>query len=324
VLLLAACGDDGDEPSSPAAPSTVNVLAGLNDQQDPNIVVTEFLPEAASIVAGSTVEWRFTGPEPHSVTFLAAGQTAPSPESPEGEALFAPSTPPATTYDGKSLANSGLQPLGPEPAPPFRLTFPTKGQFNYVCIIHPLMTGTITVADKDATVDTQADINERADRELGTWLEEGRAAKKTLSDAAPKQVKNADDSTTWTYEAGITKEHSDVLAFAPSSGEVRPGDTVTFVNNSLAPHTASFAGGGQLPQSPLDPATNTPTGPSPATLKLAGGPYNSGVLPPAAPPNAPPPEAVRSYSFVIPDAGSYQYVCLYHANSSMVGTIKVA
>ncbi len=75
VVLLAACGDDSDDNSpSSAEPTTVSLLAGINDQQDPNIAILEFLPESVTIAAGSTVEWRFTGPEPHSVTFLPPGQ----------------------------------------------------------------------------------------------------------------------------------------------------------------------------------------------------------------------------------------------------------
>jgi plastocyanin len=326
VMVLAGCGDDGDDDASPtpAAPTTVNVLAGVNDQADPNIAVLEFLPETISVSTGSTVEWRFAGPEPHSVTFLPPGQTPPSPESPEGEALFAPSTPLLTNYDGTSLANSGLLPLGPTAASPFSLTFPTAGDYSYICVIHPLMTGEVTVVGEGAAVDTQADINERADGELARWLDEGRAAKKKLTDAAPKQVKNADDSTTWTYEMGTTTEHTDILAFTPVAGEARPGDSVTFVNNSLAPHTATFTSGGQLPPNPLDPSLRPPTSPSPLTLNPTGGPFNTGWLPPAAPPNAPPPEAARSFTFLIPAAGTYPYSCILHAPSGMAGSIKVA
>jgi len=325
MLVLAGCSNDKKGTSATdKALTKVSALAGLSDQQDPNIAITEFLPDALSVRAGSSVEWRFIGPQPHTVTFFPVGQTPPAPDSPQGQGLFAPSTPPATSYDGKGVVNSGLLPRGTAIASPFVLTFPTPGEYAYVCIIYPTMTGRVTVADKDAPVDTQADINERADRELNQWLDEGRAAKKKLDDTPPKQAANPDGSTTWTYETGVSTEHTDVLAFAPSTGDVKAGDSVTFVNNSQAPHTATFASGGQVPQDPGDPAVSTPTGPSPFTLKIAGGPYNSGVLAPASPPNAPPPEPARSFTFVIPEAGTYPYVCVYHAASGMGGSIKAA
>ena len=99
---------------------------------------------------------------------------------------------------------------------------------------------------------------------------------------------------------------------------------MTFVNNSLAPHTATFAAGGQLPQDPLDPASAASDGPVSAHVAATGGPFNTGWLPPAAPPNAPPPEPARSFTFVIPQAGDYPYVCLLHVPSGMAGSIKVA
>jgi len=323
VALLAACSDgDGDLTPDTPAPITVSVLAGLNDQQDPNVIVNEFLPEAVSIAAGSTVEWRFSGIEPHSVTFFPKGQTPPPPGA-DGS-LSRPSTPAATDYDGESLVNSGLLSLGSSAPPTFRLTFPTEGRFSFVCVIHPNMTGTVDVAVEGALVDTQPDINERADRELTMWLEEGRAAKRKLLEAGPRQVPSPDDGpTAWTYEMGVTTEHTDVQAFSPASGEVRPGDSVTFVNNTLAPHTATFASGGQNPQNPNDPAVSAPTGPSPLTLTPEGGPFNSGLLPPASPPN-PPPEPARSFTFVIPEPGNYPYVCIPHAPSGMIGSITVA
>ncbi|HEX4528138.1 MAG TPA: hypothetical protein VIA11_01895, partial [Acidimicrobiia bacterium] len=41
---------------------------------------------------------------------------------------------------------------------------------------------------------------------------------------------------------GASTAHTDVLAFAPTPKNVKAGDHVTFVNNSSAPHTASFGG----------------------------------------------------------------------------------
>jgi plastocyanin len=186
------------------------------------------------------------------------------------------------------------------------------------------MTGTVNVVAAGTKADTQADVDSRGDSELNQWLAEGRAAKDKLTKAAPASTKNSDGTTTWKIEMGVSTPHTDVLAFAPVGADVKVGDTVTFVNNDSAPHTASFAGKGTLPQDPNAPAAQKPTpGPSPQTLN-PNDVFNTGVVPPNSPPGNGPPEAVRSYSYVVKTAGTYSYICIYHVPSGMAGTIKVA
>lgn len=328
--VLAGCGDDEDDDGSAAptssttasAAGTLKVAAGVNDPRDPNIAVIEYLPESVTIAAGNTVEWNIPGPEPHSVTFFPAGQQPPPPG--DDESLFAP-TPPTGPYDGKTLVNSGLAPQGPGAVPPFRITFPSAGKFSYYCVIHPAMTGTVNVVDASGRADTQAEVKTRADAEMNRWLEEGRAAKKKLVETPTASQRAADGTTTYRVEMGATTDHTDILAFAPPEAPLKPGDKVTFVNNSQAPHTASFAGKTTLPQSPLDPIVAAPApGPSPQTLN-ADAFFNTGVLPPnAGPPGQAPPEAVRSFTFVASTAGTYPYVCIFHLPSGMGGSLKVA
>jgi plastocyanin len=52
--------------------------------------------------------------------------------------------------------------------------------------------------------------------------------------------------------------------------------------------------------------------------------FNTGTLPPNAPPGAGPPLAARSYTYTVPTAGTYNYVCIYHVPSGMAGTISVS
>lgn len=323
---LVACG--GSKKSTTSAttaatgPGTISMRAGLNDPSDPNIAVLQYLPQAVTISAGSTVEWRIAGPEPHTVTFLPPGQTPPSPD--KAQPLFSPTPAANGTYDGKSLVNSGLVPQGPQPAPPFRLKFPDAGTFTYQCMIHPQMRGTVTVVAAGTKSDSQGDVDGRSESELNQWLAEGRAAKQKLMQTPPVSTKNANGTTTWRIKMGASAPHTDVLAFAPMTAGVKPGDTVTFVNDSSAPHTASFAGKGTLPQNPEDPRAQNPTpGPSPQTLNSTDV-FNTGVVPPNAPPGAGPPEAVRSYSYQVRTPGDYSYICIFHVPSGMTGTIKVA
>jgi plastocyanin len=319
---LAACGkSDKKSTAASGGNQVLNVQAGLNDQTDVNIAVLAYLPQSVTVKAGSAVEWRFAGPEPHSVTFVATGTTLPPPGS--DQKLFAPTPAANGSYDGKSLVNSGLLPLGPAPADPFRLTFPTAGKFTYQCVIHPQMTGNVTVVGSDGKADTQVDIDKRSGTELNQWLDEGRVAKKKMVDTPP--VKTVEGGvTTYKVQMGTSTAHTDVLGFAPVDTALKPGDKVTFVNDSGAPHTASFAGKAGLPQSPVDPAVDKAApGPSPQTLN-ANAFFNTGLLPPNAPPGSGPPEVARSFTFVVPAAGTYAYVCLLHSTSGMAGTLKVA
>ena len=339
VLIAAGCGDsdspvagESSSTTQPAATTTASVdvpdgivvAAGLNDPDDPNIAVLEFMPETVSVEVGTPVEWEWSGTEPHSVTFQAEGETRPAPGSPEESALFGP-TPPTGDYDGTALANSGLQPLGPTAPAPFSMTFAEPGTYSYFCVIHPAMTGEVTVVAAGEDSDDPASVAERRASDQAKFLKEGRDLKADFVAAPPVSAKNADGTTTWTVQMGTTSEHTDVLAFSPTPADIKAGDTVTYLNESGAPHTASFFGAGAEPiNNPVDPKVAPPApGPSPQTLSSEGF-FNTGMLPPNAPPGSGPPEAARSFSFVVPTAGSYAYVCILHVSSQMVGTITAA
>jgi plastocyanin len=112
-----------------------------------------------------------------------------------------------------------------------------------------------------------------------------------------------------------------VLAFAPSPRRVKAGDPVTFVDNSSAPHTASF-GGPLVPTVPTaDDVVQPQPGPSPETL--AQGAYPStGWLPPKT--EQGPTVAERSYTYKVPAPGKYKCVCVLHLPSGMAGEIDAS
>jgi plastocyanin len=328
VLAAAGCGDDDSDSSSKttddtsvSVPDSIEIAAGMNDPKDPNITVLQFMPAEVTVEVGTKVDWAWQGAEPHSVTFLAPGQTLPEPGS--DPSLFAP-TPATGPIDGTTFVNSGLQPLGPDSPTSFEASFAKAGDYSYHCVIHPQMVGKITVVDPGSgDVDTNKTVAEARAADQEEYLAEGRAAKAELLKAEPASTENDDGSTTWTVQMGASTEHTDVLAFAPTPRNVKAGDTVTFVNGSAAPHTATFFMKGAEPiTSPLDPKVDPPApGPSPQTLALEGF-FNTGLLPPDAPPGAGPPLAARSFSFQVPTAGTYPYVCLLHSPSDMTGTIE--
>lgn len=104
---------------------------------------------------------------------------------------------------------------------------------------------------------------------------------------------------------------------------MKAGDQITFVNNSEAPHTATFNGTQPPITNPTDPLVGQAIpGPSPQTLNATSR-FNTGELPPnVAPPGGQPaPESVRSFTFVVPQ-GKYDYYCILHVASGMGGVIK--
>lgn len=325
VALGAACGSSDDSSKKKASGTVesepITIRVGVSDPTHTQIAVLQYMPAKATVSVGQKVRWSWDDTkEPHSVTFFPPGQSAPEPGS--DQSLFAP-TPPTGPYDGASLVNSGLQPLGPQAVPPFEMTFSKPGSYGYACVIHPQMVGTIVVAAGDAG-ETAAAVTTRGDQEKGQWLAEGNEAYQKLMAAKPVSTKNRDGSTTWKVEMGTSTPHTDILAFAPVPAAVKQGDKVTFVNNSMAPHTASFFNQQPPITNPEDAAAQTAApGPSPQKLNSKDL-FNTGLLPPNAPPGAGPPEAARSFTFSVPTAGDYQYVCIFHAPSGMAGAIKAS
>ena len=102
---------------------------------------------------------------------------------------------------------------------------------------------------------------------------------------------------------------------------MKSGDQVTFVNNSSAPHTASF-GGELVPTIPTLPDVVNPVpGPSPQTL--AQGVYlNTGWLPPKT--KQGPTSRPAATPTTVPAPGKYTYVCVLHLPSGMAGEIDAS
>jgi plastocyanin len=138
------------------------VAAGVGEGQ---ARVYQFLPNTLEIKAGDTVRWvNHSKTEPHTVTFVGAGEEQPEDVFIEPQ----PSGPPkivqnpltlfpqgGQVYSGEGYVNSGfLGELNGEPLPggtAYELTFDTAGEYRYYCILHssgpegPGMAGSITV-----------------------------------------------------------------------------------------------------------------------------------------------------------------------------------
>ena len=144
-------GDPVGEEEEQAGPPKPNTSVGLVD----------FTPKEVSVASGGSVTWTINGP--HSVTFNAAedartiigegpdGQVhlnekaaTPAlfkvPPPPEGEPEGPPPTVDLGSYDGSEFASTGLQFGGS-----FKVTFTKPGSYDYICVVHPDMEGTVKV-----------------------------------------------------------------------------------------------------------------------------------------------------------------------------------
>jgi plastocyanin len=141
----------------PTTGATVGVAAGIESGQAD---IQRFLPRKVTIHQGETVSWIWkTMFTPHTVTFLG-GQPMPpvivplpQPDGPPrlmlGQMMLAPAGA-AISWNGGTYLNSGfLQPRPGTPAPQFSATFASTGTFDYLCLLHAGMTGTVVVLKPD-------------------------------------------------------------------------------------------------------------------------------------------------------------------------------
>ena len=106
-----ANGAGGDTPTSPPYGGTNNDPAPTTSNTVNANPSLDYNPAQLTVAAGTAVSFVF-GSVAHTVTFVSAGS---------------PASIPATS-------NGTVQ-----------VTFPTAGSYNYVCTIHPSMSGTIVV-----------------------------------------------------------------------------------------------------------------------------------------------------------------------------------
>jgi plastocyanin len=267
----------------------------------------QFYPHTITIDAGDTVTWTFASAEPHTVTFLGAGQATPPPST--DPSAHEPAG--GSTYDGSKYTSSGFIALGFS----YSLTFTKPGTYTYYCLVHqPEMAGTIVVNAKGTAYPAEEDAYS------------SQAMVQTNSDlqAAAQSVSQFPYTPGGTHvAAGISPG---VSAGPPASATVNrfivdtnvddstiavpTGSTVTWTNlanDSL--HTVTFPPAGQpLPVLPGDPFTPAMGGSAYDGSQVT----NSGVMMPG-----------QSYSLTFTKAGTYVYYCLFHDGEGMAGTIVV-
>lgn len=154
-------------PPVVTTPKANTVIAGAGTQ-DSNDEVTEFGPKVVTTTVGSTVTWDLFGP--HTVSFAApssaynirlpdkadinqqaempqgtAGQQGP-PGGPDQNASFGiGEVINGGKFDGSTFTSSGLVISFPPKLTAYTLTFTKAGTYQYACLVHPGMAGTVIV-----------------------------------------------------------------------------------------------------------------------------------------------------------------------------------
>lgn len=258
--------------------------------------VMDYLPGNLTIDAGDTVVWRVKTGEIHTVTFLAAGQQYPNFNPGDPTQLFHQG---GSVYDGVSYYNSGVMTTLPEAsgfgfaAQTYSLTFPTPGDYTYYCLVHPGMVGHIHVQPAGTRYPhTQAWYDRQNGKTVDTFFSQGYA----LAHQAEQMSDNHH------VMVGAGNMDVDVMRFFSHSVTIKVGQSVSFSNMSMGPHTVTFG-----------PEENifVPYG-NPATYD-GSYPLNSGLLLGPAP---------FTVTFIKP--GVYPYFCGLHDYLGMTGTVTVS
>jgi len=280
---------------------------------EPGYAVNLFGPGEVTVNEGATVTFENPWFEPHTVTFY--GETAPL--APSDPAAPVPTNPgEVVEYEGTAFLNSGF--IFEDP---FQVTFPDQGNFPFVCIIHPGMEGSITVVAADEEIPSQAELDAEAEVIFSAALDGLKTTAGALASQPIAQEANADGTTTWSPAiVGGMFGTSDVQQFFPASLNIGVGDTVVWESTVATPHTVTFpAGPPPFPADMMDPLAEetflSPSGPN--TAFAGSGFVHSGVIGLNWP-------AGQSYEVTFTQPGSYEYICLLHADQAMVGVVNVS
>ena len=307
-----------------------------------------FFRRVTTVRAGDSVSWDINGF--HTVTFVPRGTARPSLVAPDvstpvSGVLDAAGNPfwfngqprlivnpiamlpqGGSTFDRQKLHNSGLG-AGDGPPPPYRLKFTRPGRYDYLCIIHPGMEGTVRVLKRRSSAPSARVDRRQAAREQRILLR--RAQRRTTgvgTDLPPNtaQAGNDDRAGTAIYKffptnlrvkAGTTvalrmpprttEDHT--FTFGPINGED------AYVDQLAANFISPQGGGDGPPTLVVDPRAAYPSEnpadgvPDHAPTLHGNGFFNTGVMDRGA--GTPAPDTVRA-RFTTP--GTYDYLCAIH------------
>ena len=289
-----------------------------------------FLPNEIWIHAGDSIRWTFPTHERHTLTFLKPGQTRPPAFGPTfGILVGCPGiTPDGSSFDGSTCVTSDVLLLdqGTTTPPTYSVTFPTAGNFKFVCLVHADMTGVVHVVDPAQAVPHDQNFYDgQAQSEQAQLLADASGMADRNQNAQGDVVAaGIGEIVTMT---GAGSQTASLMRFVKRTIVVRVGDTVEWT--SLDPsinHTVTF---GTEPSDPRPPSANvTPTldGARQAVISSTSDSVNSGFLSPAPQDRANLAQSnpgVTRFRVTFTSPGTFNYICAVHDQLGMKGTVIV-
>ena len=294
-----------------------------------------FLPSEIWIHAGDSITWTFNSGDIHTVTFLTVGQIYPFDDT-QG---CPPITPSGSPFDGSSCVSSAPLVLGQT----YQVIFPKAGNYEIVCLVHGQMFGVIHVLDPTLPLPyDQAFYDEQAKQQLKALFEDADLHQRHAEHqhSMGGMFSASVSSHTQSVTAGLGEiaatpggqQSFSLVRFINGTVTIHAGDTVEWTNpDPEIGHTMTF---GTVPQDLIDPSCSPncvvsidPDGAPHATITSTRQNVHSGLIAalledePGVPQGPVWPPTRFRVTFTTP--GTYPYVCAFHDNLGMQGTVIV-
>jgi len=294
--------------------------------------VTAFLPNEVWVHAGDKINWTFASGDVHTVTFVPVGQPFP-PNFTAGCPGFSAS---GAVFDGIHCISSPPSVAGQK----FAVTFPTPGNYEIVCLVHPEMFGTIHVLPNSENLPyDQAFYDDQAEDQRDGLLDDRDPPTSKTKHSMAGMMSTSVISRTTGVIAGFGEitataggqESLSVVRFIDGTVEIHAGDTVEWTNlDPIIAHTITF---GTEPADLFDPSSNVTLdadGALHATITGPGQNVHSGFILAALEGytgGLPVPQLAlfppTRFRVTFTALGTFNYKCSLHDNLGMVGKVIV-
>jgi plastocyanin len=296
---------------------TWHATVGTQDENKGRQVVA-FLPNELWIHAGDSIEWRVKTDEPHTITFLTAGQIRPP--FMVGCPGYSSST---AIVDGSTCISSPPLVSGQS----FSVIFPSAGNFKLVCLVHPDQTGVVHVLETSAALPHGQDFY---DKEAASQKNEMMADLAQLQGSPhPGLANDVVAGTGKTLANGGGHNSISLMRFMQTELVIHAGTTVEWTNDDPSlPHTITF---GTEPANPMPPSGSVSIGVDAdgalhATISSTSDSVHSGFILSAPQDEIGSPQtplAPTRFRITFTKPGVYPYICALHDELGMKGRIIV-